>query len=200
MTKKNDWDAMTLTLRIMADEIEKGNDRTIAIVLSSLVDDLLKQLLQQRLLGRLQQTGLLKEKKATEAMDRLFQPDRPLGTFSARTDLCLAMGLIGPIAFGDLNYIRQVRNRFAHFVTSPTSKGDQGEVSFKTRQISDWCKNLGLIGVPEQLMEKPPKDARQRFKVACINLIGYIQSEIVMRSKNLIKKGSLGEEDRPFVR
>ena len=44
----------------------------------------------------------------------LFEPDRPLGTFSSRIQLARALGIFGPKTSHDLNKIREIRNAFAH--------------------------------------------------------------------------------------
>jgi DNA-binding MltR family transcriptional regulator len=191
MSGKYEWNSKTF--RIMVDEIGKGNDRVLGIVLGTFIDDLLKQLLLQRLLGHLRQVGLLGEKKVSETVERLFDPDRPLGSFSARTDMCLAMGLIGPVAHGDLGYIRQIRNRFAHYISLPTGAGDMDAASFKIRQILDWCNNLKLVKP-----SKKPLSADQKFTISCINIFTHIHSGMMARAKKLEEKGSLGQ-DRPFT-
>lgn len=50
----------------------------------------------------------------TGGEDNLFEPDRPLGTFSAKIALCYRLGLIDKQVEHALQMIRKVRNDFAH--------------------------------------------------------------------------------------
>jgi DNA-binding MltR family transcriptional regulator len=80
------------------------SDRGAAIVGCSLLEDSLEQLLRSRM------------SKSADArhVDRLFSGYAPLATFSAKSALCYALGLIDESIFQDLDIMRKIRNRFAH--------------------------------------------------------------------------------------
>jgi hypothetical protein len=109
---------------------KKSNERTVAIVGAAFVDDLLRQLLEFHFVC------------SNNVKKRLLDIERPLGTFSSRIDICAAIGLIGPITLGNLNCIREIRNKFSHQILMPTEDGGLGGVSFKTKAIKDWCDSL----------------------------------------------------------
>src|ERR1700727_2523834 len=52
--------------------------------------------------------------------DNLFDPDRPLGTFSSKISLCYRMGLLDHDFERALNLVRKIRNDFAHSLGSPS--------------------------------------------------------------------------------
>jgi hypothetical protein len=52
--------------------------------------------------------------------DNLFDTDRPLGTFSAKTALAHRLGLIGDDVERGLRMIRKIRNDFAHSIEKAT--------------------------------------------------------------------------------
>lgn len=56
----------------------------------------------------------------------------PLGSFSARTTACYALGLVSKDEHDDLHTLRRIRNEFAHNI----------HASFKTQSIIDRCKLL----------------------------------------------------------
>ncbi|MGH7169926.1 MAG: hypothetical protein ACRELG_06590 [Gemmataceae bacterium] len=180
-------------MRILTDDIFNGDDRSVAIVGGACIDDLLKQLLQIRLLARFRGLRSREAKRAKETVEKLFDSDRPLGSFSARTDLCLGVGLIGPIAHSDIYYIRQIRNRFAHFVTLPDGSGSLDRVTFKTRQIVDWCSNL-------QYLRTEPKsrlwttNAKDQFSGTCVWFSLLLSEQALTMTEVLSNKGALDQD------
>jgi hypothetical protein len=70
-----------------------------------------------------------------EMGDRLLEGGySPLGTFSARTDLCYAFGLISEIEFKALTSLRKIRNIFAHDLENRAL--EEQSLSDKTRNIA----------------------------------------------------------------
>ena len=49
--------------------------------------------------------------------DKVFGPDRPLGTFSSRTRTAYRLGLIDKPLYDAINVIRNIRNEFAHSIS-----------------------------------------------------------------------------------
>ena len=52
--------------------------------------------------------------------DNLFDPDRPLGTFSAKISLAYRLGLVNDNFERALQMLRKIRNDFAHSTTKPS--------------------------------------------------------------------------------
>jgi hypothetical protein len=128
----------------------EGDDRAIAIIGGSLVEDALEELLRLHFVANTDDSEsatrsdqLQSEKE--DPVDNLFKPERPLGSFSAKIDTCFALGLIGKITHHNLARIKDIRNRFAHKILMLDAKQKMGRLTFKSQQISAWCKDLREI-------------------------------------------------------
>jgi len=84
------------------EEFRMESDRAAAILAGAYLDQSLLQILRRSVVPKL---GL---------EDKLLGTDKPLGTFSARINVCAAFGLIGEEEFRDLHWVRRIRNAFAH--------------------------------------------------------------------------------------
>jgi mannitol operon repressor len=85
------------------------------------------------LLGRLIELFLVGHKAVEELLTGGFAP---LGTFSARIKVAVALGLISDEEYRDCEVMRKVRNAFAHNV----------KVSFDEQPIKDLCRKLRFFG------------------------------------------------------
>jgi DNA-binding MltR family transcriptional regulator len=85
-------------------EINKGPDRSVAIVWSSLLEDALRSAIERKM-----RQSLTKSK-----LKNIFENTSPLATFSARIRLAYAFEVVSKIEHDDLNVIRNIRNEFAH--------------------------------------------------------------------------------------
>ena len=83
-------------------EVPPGDDRARLIVVSAKLDDLLKRLLQAVMIHH------------PGGKDSLFDPDRPLGTFSSRILLAYRLGLLDRHFESFLPTLRKLRNDAAH--------------------------------------------------------------------------------------
>jgi hypothetical protein len=105
-------------------EIEASFDRAAAIVSAAFVDDRLTAALKSR---------LHYDKKI---IDSMFNPSGPLGSFSARINLAFLIGMLSKKSTEDLHIIREVRNEFAHKLTTK---------SFNAQRVRDLIKNMQVI-------------------------------------------------------
>jgi hypothetical protein len=81
-----------------------------AIIAAAILDDLLNQLLTARLL-----------KLGSDRHDSLFErTNAPLSSFSAKIEMCFAVGVISNSARFAMHLIRDVRNEFAHRIEQIT--------------------------------------------------------------------------------
>ena len=69
-------------------------------------------------------------------VDELFDSPRSLGTLAAKIECAYAFGLIDKQTKADLNYIRKIRNKFAHTFEN---------LSFDDSPIRDWCQELSAV-------------------------------------------------------
>lgn len=102
------------------DSFFKETDRGCALVAAAFLDEKLLELLQARAI----------EVSKTEDLNRFFLYDGPLGAFSARIKAAHLYGFIGPKVYRDLEYVRKIRNAFAH---------DPEHRTFQDEQIREWC-------------------------------------------------------------
>lgn len=107
-----------------------ASDRAVGIVVASIVEIHLTDLIKSALLPNpISYDG--------ESVDRrMFQSSGPLGAFSAKIKLSYLMGLVSEEAYRDLENMRWIRNRFAHYI-------DVG--SFTVQEIADRCMNFKMI-------------------------------------------------------
>ena len=75
----------------------------------------------------------------------LFDPDAPLGTFSAKIKIGTATALFGSQTFHDLGLIRIMRNGFAHSLKP---------LGWETKEVIDLCSHLRL---PDSKIRKVPQ-------------------------------------------
>jgi DNA-binding MltR family transcriptional regulator len=86
------------------EELKSQTDRGTAIIAAAVLDDLLNQLLTARLLNL-----------GSDRHDSLFDgANAPLSSFSAKIEMCFAVGVISNSARLAMHLIREVRNEFAH--------------------------------------------------------------------------------------
>lgn len=135
---------------------EEENERSIAIVAATFLETLLEHILW---------AFLVDDEKEVE---NLLRYDQPLGTFSGKIRMVYCIGLIPRPIRNDLDYVRKIRNKFAHTLN----------VSFEDQQIRDWCRNLEWHQIA--YMADPPSDAtaQQLFQVGVNRLITYLNGVV----------------------
>jgi len=106
-------------------EMYSGPDRGAAVVLGSMVERSLGQLLRNNM--------------RTQGVNELFEYNGPMGSFSAMTQVAYAFKLIGPKVRSDLNIVRHIRNQFAH---------SRRPIRFTTVEVREACKHLQLPDEP----------------------------------------------------
>ena len=117
----------------------------------------------------------------------LFEMSGPLGTFSAKTRIAYAIGIVSKDVFADMNQIREVRNKFAHFLITSDDGIKVDAVTFSSREIRDRCTAMkfpeSFESIAEyagarkrgdwiagMLKEELLSDPRRRFIGTCIGL------------------------------
>lgn len=92
---------------------KKQPDRYLVIIMAAIIDEGLGELIQRRLVDH------------RKTAKRLFRPDGPLGTFSAKIDLGFMLGMYCEEFAKMLHSIREIRNKFAHDMRPLTLESDE---------------------------------------------------------------------------
>lgn len=108
-------------MKIIQDEFDNQSDRGLAVLSVCFLDVMLESILER---------FFVQDETKTKF---LFDPEQPLGTFSAKIKITHALGLISDRESKELNTIRKIRNKFAHLISS---------ISFDNSTIKDRCQNL----------------------------------------------------------
>lgn len=132
-------------------ELTGTNDRLIAIICGSLVETNLRGLLQSVM---------------PNGGGTLFDINAPLSTFSAKTNLAYSLNLIGADIRRNADYIREIRNVFAHKIAP---------ISFRTKEIADVCALLSLGDWEPK--ESPEENMGARFLKAALETAAAIMTK-----------------------
>jgi hypothetical protein len=116
------------------------NDRLVAIVMASALEHTLETLL---------------EASMPKGSDGLFEVNQPLQAFSSKIRLAYSLGLIGADIRQNLDYIREIRNAFAHHI---------GPITFATPEVKAVCK---LLIVAPNVRPTAVKSSLMWFRLAC---------------------------------
>jgi len=98
------------------------SERSAAIVLASFLEVCLKQFMMSFMIN-------------DSHVQDLFENYGPLSSLSACIDCAYAFGFIDAQMKQDLDYIRKIRNHFAHH---------PDVTSFSSSPVCDWCKELSF--------------------------------------------------------
>lgn len=117
-------------MAVLAEINQGASDRALGIIAASLVEIHLTKLLNQ---------AFIQEQKVGDKQpvyDLMFHSSGPLGPFANKIRLSYLLGLISEEFYRNLEFMRQIRNLFAHY----TEIG-----SFQHEKISSRCANLTLV-------------------------------------------------------
>ena len=102
-------------------EFQQETDRGAALVGAALIDDRLDRLLRSHFI------------ECREASELLDGGEAPLGSLGAKVKAAFCLGLITSLEYKECDFIRRVRNEFAHKLHGLT---------FENQKIKDLCSNL----------------------------------------------------------
>lgn len=109
---------------------DHSSDRSIAIILSAIVENHLTSLL--RLIMR----------RDTTVAEELFRSTGPLGPFGTKIRLAYMLRILHETTYKDLIIISRIRNRFAHDLTV---------TAFDDQQITAWIKNMYMYSIVKKM-------------------------------------------------
>lgn len=125
-------------LNLIVDESSRGAVLVAAELLSSRLEVLIR--------ANLVEAGDACKWKGSSSIERLFDSRGPLDSFSAKIDMCDAMGLLYKWECTDLHRIRVIRNDFAHSVV--TASFDDEKVASEVDQFQTWQHYKQISSVP----------------------------------------------------
>jgi mannitol operon repressor len=131
------------------EELNKESDRGAALISTAMLDDLLEKTILSFLL----------ENNDTKRLLSGF--NAPLGTFSSRILAAYSLGLISEEEYDECNWLRAVRNEFAHRVHK----------EFGDEKVKDLCANLRFAA--KQII-KHPNIPRAQFLTSATALILHL--------------------------
>ena len=134
------------------EELCNSSDRGFVIALVAELDHCLGEAIR----------GYLQEPPSEET---LLGPEQPLSTFSAKIRFAQRVGLVDSYAFRALNYIRKIRNAFAHEPVQPSL--DDG-------RVGDWVNELSKL-IPLSQMGKIRFPARMWLSFGCTYIISFFK-------------------------
>jgi mannitol repressor len=135
--------------------LRRESDRGCALIGAEYLNERLLELLQVR---------ALEEGTTDNDLKRFFVYEGQLGTFSARLKAVYLFGFISKKAYRDIDYIRKIRNAFAH---------NPDEVTFADQQVKNWCAQLRHFMIIKPESSRP----REQFIGAAMAL----ESILVLR-------------------
>jgi hypothetical protein len=151
-------------------ELTGRNDRLVAVVCGSVIEFNLRGLLESAM---------------PNGPRQLFEPHAPLSTFSAKIELAYSLNLIDGNIRRNADYIREVRNVFAHRV-APTD--------FRTKEVVAVCKLL-MLGKRQEYHKDANSNMRTRFLLAATSTGSAIAGRRL--SPNGSSPASLSGKSRP---
>lgn len=124
----------------------KESDRGAALVIASMLDERLEQILSASLI------------KSSATKDLITGFNAPLGTFSARASAAAALGLIQENEFQEITLIRKIRNEFGH---------GWEPLTFESENVARYARKLPWCG-PAELEATSNNRMRFDFAVAIL--------------------------------
>ncbi|MCH7386579.1 hypothetical protein MMO39_04595 [Acinetobacter modestus] len=136
-------------VRAFRSSITEETDRGAVLMSAAFLDEKLKQIIEKR---------MVQDRKT---LQKAFDFNGPLGTFSSRIDFCYLIGIIPKNAQKDLHTVRAIRNQFAHHAAP---------LSYEDEKVKNLCSQLVFHGI------KNPVDGGSRFRRSVMGLLIYINS------------------------
>lgn len=133
-------------------ELAGQSDRACGIVAAAMLETLLEQILRKHFVPA--------------KGDDLFVTYGPLSTFSAKVNICAALGLISDSEHRDLHLVRRIRNDFAH---------DLHKWSFDKDPVRS---HVNQLSVSRSKLIGKPTSCRKDFESAVMVLVGFMLSHL----------------------
>jgi DNA-binding MltR family transcriptional regulator len=138
------------------DSLKRESDRGAAVLAASLVENALGLFLERH----------CRQHVGSNAAKKLFDSNGPIATFSQRTLVATAFGLIEKADQEQLNLIREIRNHFAHHPL---------EASFNDAMVLEKTKQLRFHLASSNIPElQALGSSRMAYLLSCGYLLGKL--------------------------
>jgi DNA-binding MltR family transcriptional regulator len=143
-----------IDLKRFWENLKEESDRGVVLISAELIHNCLTDLFEKHLVLN------------SKSREGIFEnPLAPLHTFSNKIRMAYSLGLIDEKHHKNLEYIRKIRNKFAHRIF---------DASFDDPEIISWCKKLNIARLPSY----DPSNSRHLFYDATYYLAGYLHGRI----------------------
>jgi len=153
-------------------------DRSVAILGSALIEDQLGSML-----------GMFLVPDTNKA--KLFATYGPLSTFSARTEMAYLLGLIPKDIHDDIDYVRKIRNHFAHKIENVSfDKSPVFDLATNLRAVEWFMKGMSVVEKPpspteiQDILERPRRRFEITVGIVSIMLDHYLTSIESLTARN----------------
>lgn len=174
------------------DEFKTESDRAAVILGAAKLDLLLYQIIQQYLAPN------------TGGKDELLDGDSPLGTFSAKIMLANRLGLIDNEFTRSLQFVRKIRNSFAHEVSGCTL--NSGSHRDRVKELVAQLKHKNAFILIRKAKFDGKDEPSENFRTALAFLVvrldvllSHIETIDCSKALKILNKAALdmGEVDNP---
>ncbi len=164
MYQKNDVNMKEdVDLNKFSESLKNESDRGVVLISAELIHNCLTNLFEKYL--------ILNSNLRKTILDNSLAP---LHTFSNKIKMAYSLGLVDKEQYNNLEYIRKIRNKFAHRIF---------DASFDDAEIIQWCKKLNITRIPGY----DPTNYRHLFYDAAFYLAGYLHGRISSIEKQKYK-------------
>ena len=146
------------------EKLKNESDRGVVLISAELINNYLTILFEKYLI-------LNKDLKK----DIFEYSLAPLHNFSNKIKMAYSLGLIDEEQYKNLEYVRKIRNKFAHRIF---------DASFEDVQIIEWCKKIKIPRIPGD----DPNNYRYLFYDVAYFLVGYLHSRALSIEKQKYMK------------
>ncbi len=157
-----DWQGFYSELEVL---VAQKNDRGVAILSHSFLDDRLRWLLEVKMISTL----------SKGQKNYMFYNSGPLSSYKARYELAFALGLLNENFRSELEIFGQIRNKFAHGFK---------RLRFDDAPISELCDRLGKFDPDAPPV--PGLERRERYVGHCFiaTTVLFVAGQMLIAGRN----------------
>ena len=155
-----------INLNKFIENLKNESDRGVVLISFELIHNYLTSLFEKYLiLNNDLRKGILEYSLA------------PLNTFSNKIKMAYSLGLIDKEQYRNLEYVRKIRNKFAHGIS---------DASFEDDKIVEWCNKIKI----PRISGDDPSNYRYLFYDVAYFFAGYLHSRAlsIEKQKNMKSK------------